>query len=369
MFRYNYLRDLIERLVEANDYPLQVELHPGAHCGPFRCQYCYGKEQVLSNGSLTLDEYKLLLDDLLASARVLPFIEMSGIASDPLTYPEITELVRLIKEKGFHFGIHTKGHFLNKELMELLNKEPTAGNFITISIDSASPEVYNRLHGISSAKSEVYDSTKEKVSILYSQKLMKDSRLQINLTYLLFRINSKEADIEKFIKTYQKSADILRFSVPQVPNIANSIDFLSENEVTQIFQKLERRENDKVQILNFRESSRNQNFEICWAQRFNATIDKAGNVFPCPQVALKNYMDLSWGNIKKQRFWDIWDSEKRNRMMSASVEDMKCRVCDRKDETINLELNKLMNKDRFILNKKTRRAREKDPRGNKHTAF
>lgn len=368
MFQYNYLRDLVTRLVEANNYPLQVELHPGAHCGPFHCSYCYGKEQVLCNGSLTLDEYSALLDDFLSNSRVLPFIEISGIASDPLSYPDFAGLVNLIKERGFHFGIHTKGFFLNNELMEVLNKEPTAGNYITISIDSAYAEVYNHMHGISSTDREVYDLIKEKVSMFYSQKLKKDSRLRINLTYLLFRSNSKDEHIWKFIKTFKESADVLRFSIPQTPNIGKPVDFLSTNKVAYIFQKLGRLENDKIQILNFKKSVRDENFETCWAQRFNATIDKAGNVFPCPQVALKEYLNLSWGNIKKQSFFDIWGSEKRKAMRNCSIQTMKCRVCDRKDEMINSDLNKLLSIDRFILNKKIGRTR-KTPTNNNHTSL
>ena len=73
-------------------------------------------------------------------------------------------------------------------------------------------------------------------------------------------------------------------------------------------------------------------------------------MFPCPQIALKDYASLSIGNISKDRFWNIWDSEKRKRMLRMLVNDMRCRVCDRKDETINKELDKLMDVNRFILN-------------------
>jgi hypothetical protein len=39
-------------------------------------------------------------------------------------------------------------------------------------------------------------------------------------------------------------------------------------------------------------------------------------------------------------------------MQEMPVREMKCRVCDRKDECINKELDKLMDIDRFVLNLK-----------------
>jgi radical SAM protein with 4Fe4S-binding SPASM domain len=108
--------------------------------------------------------------------------------------------------------------------------------------------------------------------------------------------------------------------------------------------------------LNFKESNHDENLQFCWAQRFNATIDKSGNVFPCPQVALKDYLNLRYGNIKERRFWDIWNSEERKRMLKMSVKDMKCRVCDRKDEAINRELAEILKTARYCLINQDRKS-------------
>lgn len=347
-FRYNYVGDLVARLVKSNDFPLQVELHPGSHCGSLRCSYCYSRRQVLCDGLITIDHYSRLFDDLIDNS---PFIEISGIGSDPLSYPDFCKLLRLIRRRGFSFGIHTKGVLLSNELIRLLSAERSEGSYITIGVDSANADTYNRLHGLL-PKSNVYQEVRENIIRLYAEKQRRRSRLKVNLAYLLFVNNSSKKDIEEFIQTFGDHADLIRFSIPQVPNVANPINYLNRKETDGVLRLLEKYANDRITVLNFTESTHDEAFEFCWAQRFNATIDKGGNVFPCPQVALKDYFGLSWGNITEHRFRDIWNSDTRRKMQEMSVRHMKCRVCDRKDESINKEFNELMDLNRFVLSLK-----------------
>lgn len=348
VFRYNYIGDLVARLVQSNDFPLQVELHPGSQCGSLRCSYCYSRQQVLCDGLVTIDDYSQLFDDL---ADCQPFIEISGIGSDPLSYPDFFSLMKLVRKKGFRFGIHTKGVLLSRELIELFSSGYSEGSYITIGVDSANTDTYNRLHGVF-PYSNIYHQVKENIISLYAEKSRKQSGLKINLAYLLFVNNSSKKDIDEFIQTFGDYADVIRFSIPQVPNVASPINYLNRKETDRVLRLLGKYANDRTTVLNFKESVHDESFEFCWAQRFNATIDKAGNVFPCPQVALKNYFGLSWGNITEHSFWDIWNSDKRKKMQEMSVRDMKCRVCDRKDESINKELNELMDLNRFVLSLK-----------------
>lgn len=349
-YRYNYVGDLIERLVQNNGYPLQLELHPGMHCGPFDCIYCYGKQQKLCDGLMSISDYSNLFDELNGHQI---FVEMSGIKSDPLSYPDFIALLKLVKEKRYNFGIHTKGYLLNDRLIELLTTDSDVQGYITIGVDSANPSAYNELHGLNPA-SKVYEITEKKILNLCEEKIRKRSSLKINLAYLLFRNNSSEDQIKQFINTFGNYVDVIRFSIPQVPNVAEPVLFLNGRaiqETLNMFRKYHNGSVAAITVLSFQQSKHDNSFEFCWSQRFNATIDKAGNVFPCPQVALMNYEKLSLGNVLKEQFWSIWNSEKRKKMLSLPVDSMNCRVCDRKDESINKELNKLLNINRFLLNK------------------
>jgi len=265
-----------------------------------------------------------------------------------MSYPNFYELIALIKEKGFNFGIHTKGFNLNTKLCQLLNTGKTEGSFITISLDSAHKEVYNQLHGVKKCVN-LFDQVIERIKLLKKEKDQNGSQFRINITYLLFKENSVKEQIEKFIEVFEPLADVLRFSIPQVPNQAKPVGFLDNEEIHKNFQMLKDYENQKIVVLKFDYSEHDTSFNTCWAQRFNITIDKAGNVYPCPQVATSVNNHLRYGNIREKNIWEIWESKKRREILNMKInEEMKCRICDRKDENINIELEKILNPNKYV---------------------
>jgi radical SAM protein with 4Fe4S-binding SPASM domain len=298
----------------------------------------------VNDGLLTIDGYAKLLEDLIGKTNL---IEISGIGTDPITYPYFCQLVSLIKERNFNFGIHTKGFKLTKELCKLLNSGNTEGNYITISLDSGFRELYNVLHG-SPKYSKIFDHIVKQMGILKKEKEQNNSKLRINISYLLFKDNSNVEHIQKFIEIFEPLTDVLRFSIPQVPNKAKPIGYLSPDEIDAVLDILKNFEKENIIVLNFGNSEHDTNFKRCWAQRFNLTIDKAGNVFPCPQVALSDYNHLRYGNLRDKTIWEIWNSKKRKEILGMYVDDMKCLVCDRKDENINIELDKILDQDKYI---------------------
>jgi hypothetical protein len=54
---------------------------------------------------------------------------------------------------------------------------------------------------------------------------------------------------------------------------------------------------------------------------------------------VKEYKHLVVGNLHRNRFDEILNSDIRKKLFDMPVDDMKCRVCDRKDEEINTYLN------------------------------
>ena len=345
MFKYNYVADLFERLIKDVNYPMQVEFHPGSDCGGMHCRYCYGKSQKRNDSLLSIEDYRNILYQIENKTNL---IDISGINTDPLSYPYIYDLIKLIKDKRIHFGIHTKGFMLTEELSSLLNSGRTNGDFITLSIDSVNPDTYNKLHGIRESEN-AYDIVLTQSIFLKEEKERNNSKLRINVGYLLFKENSSEDDIEKFIEVFEPIANVLRFSIPQVPNVAQPIGYIPSEEIASKLEMLKKYEKDNIVVLKFDYSEHDKSFNTCWSQRFNITIDKAGYVYPCPQVASFPYNHISYGKIRESTIWDIWESKRRQEILNMDVDqEMKCRVCDRKDENINIELEKILNPNKYI---------------------
>ena len=134
-----------------------------------------------------------------------------------------------------------------------------------------------------------------------------------------------------------------------MPNIAKPLGYIADENIKAKLEMLKKYEKDNIVVLKFDYSQHDQSFDTCWSQKFNITIDKGGNVYPCPQVASSPYNHIRYGNLKLQTLFEIWNSKRRNEVIKMDVDkEMKCRVCDRKDENINIELEKILNPKKFI---------------------
>ena len=103
-------------------------LEPTAQCN-LACDGCYRKNEI--NSHKPLDEVKKELD-VFQSLRNSDCISIAG--GDPLLYPEIVELVREIKNRGWKPIINTNGLALTKELLKKLKKAGVYG--FTFHVDS-----------------------------------------------------------------------------------------------------------------------------------------------------------------------------------------------------------------------------------------
>lgn len=328
----------------------QVEFQPGSHCDLYRCPHCYGHGQAQMDGHLELEQYKRVLDEI---QGYVPLIQISGVATEPLTHPQIIEIIRAAKERGFHCGLHTKGYRLTPELIDLLTDDVLdRESFITISVDAAESKDYIKVHHIDTCQTDIFRHNAENyfeivlknIKDLYTMRQAKGSNLRINIAHLLFKQNSSLNQLDRFIELFGQYCDVIRFSLSQKTNYGKTPNSISEEERTVIKKlKSKYRNNPKVSILSMTDVGHNTFFKKCYAQRFQAVVDKAGNVFPCPQTALKDYEWLAYGNIKNDSLKNILFSETRTKLFDADVDSvMRCRICDRKDEDINITIDRLL---------------------------
>lgn len=349
---YDYGSELFRRLVRSHDLgvPLQLELHPGHHCDLFRCPHCYGHGQLQMPGSIGMDNYLELLDSIKSSAPAA-LVELAGIRSDPTTFVDLPALITAIKVRGFAVGIHTKGYRLGPEIREALTADySTADCFITISVDAGSPQTYAKVHRIPQSKqdslgnsgNQYWSIVLDNIKNLHELRQAKNSNLRIKIAYLLFQENGDPHELDGALEVFDPITDEIRFSVPQERNDGGTPSFHQNSDellrmVNKRFEGIE-----KVTVLDSPLTTRHKNFRFCWAQRFQVIVDKAGFVFPCPQTALRNFRHLSIGNIKYSPLSSIILGEKRRKLLIADIDsEMGCRICDRKDERINLGVHSL----------------------------
>jgi radical SAM protein with 4Fe4S-binding SPASM domain len=330
--------------------PLQIELHPGLHCDRYRCPHCFGLGQPpISGPPASAADLSRALGEV---ARHDPLIVVSGVTTEPLTHPEAPAILRAVRERGLRLGLYTKGLRFDRacaEAMLLGSREC----YVTFSLDAFNREDYRTLHDIRIGRSErgafgsgadYFERVLANIRAIYKEKQRRGSHLEIRIAVLLFRENSDPDTIVHSVEALAEIADLVRFAVPQDRNDGFRVGNLPPRP-SALLQTLRARfaGHPKVRVLTETFApARDRSFNHCHTQRFQVTIDKSGNLFPCPQVAVAEYAHLSFGNLRDGALPQLLRSARRRALFDQDVDrDMRCRICDRKDEAINVALGRL----------------------------
>ena len=347
---FDYADHFVSKLVTLHDpgRPMQIELHPGLHCDRYQCPHCFGHGQrPLAGRTLTVDE----IDGALAEiAHHDPLIVVSGITTEPLTHPDAAGIIRAIRSRNLKLGLYTKGLRFDAACIDAL-LQGDAECFITFSLDAFNAADYQALHAIKSggagrgegtAGENYFDRVCSNIRALYEEKRRRGHHTQVRIAILLFR-ETIDDNLERNLEPLTEMADLVRLAIAQDRNDGARVENLPEDREA-LLGKLAARlsGNPKVRVLTDTAAPvRDTSFTRCNTQRFQVTIDKTGNLYPCPQVAVAPYGHLVYGNLRSGSLASLLRSSKRQQLFDLDVTtDMRCRICDRKDEAINRLLGK-----------------------------
>jgi MoaA/NifB/PqqE/SkfB family radical SAM enzyme len=122
---------MVARALASTSHPVLVQIIPNRFCN-LSCTYCNEYDKV--SEPVPLEEMFRRIDALgrLGTAMV-------GISGgEPLTHPELDDVIRRIRQTGAIAGMITNGYLLNPERIERLNR---AGlDHMQISIDNVTPD-------------------------------------------------------------------------------------------------------------------------------------------------------------------------------------------------------------------------------------
>jgi fatty-acyl-CoA synthase len=352
MDTFDYVQHFFHRLANApgGNRLIQVELHPGQHCDLYRCPHCYGHGQrTLAGDTLSAAEIGAALDQVAASD---PTVIVSGITTEPLTHPHAADVIAEVRGRNLPLGLYTKGRRLEGDVVDAL-LDGSAECFVTVSIDEVDPAAYLLRHGLTTSICERgphglsgEDYLQRVTANVRAFKARRDARavpIEIRIALLLFAGNCDEACVADAVDSLAGLADRLRVAFPQDRNDGRPAGAVPADTAAALDRLRQRfASHPNVKILNSAVPTRDASFTRCRAQRFQVTIDRSGNVFPCPQVAVQPYQHLSFGNIRERPLAALLASPGRAAMFEMDVDSqMRCRICDRKDEAVNVALGEL----------------------------
>ena len=122
---------MVARALASTSHPVLAQIVPARFCN-LSCGYCNEYDKV--SKPVPLDEMYRRIDALGRLGTAM--IGISG--GEPLTHPELDDIIRRMRRTGAIAGMITNGYLLNVERIERLNR---AGlDHMQISIDNVEPD-------------------------------------------------------------------------------------------------------------------------------------------------------------------------------------------------------------------------------------
>lgn len=120
-------------------YALQIETTDACRQG---CFYCYAGSTPRETQGLTSNEIRSLLEE--AAALEIRCIDWLG--GDPLLRPDWYELMQYAQKLGLINNVWTSGLPLKSREIAAKVFEVSEGGFVSVHVDSITPEIYAKLH-------------------------------------------------------------------------------------------------------------------------------------------------------------------------------------------------------------------------------
>ena len=283
-------------------------------------------------------------------------VTFAGWATDPLNSKSIDELLQVAIQREMIFGFNTKPIRVSDKFIELLKKNKIhKDSWISLSIDSGSNEIFNKVHGMNT-KAPLYDKILN--NVLRIKEANKEYRkFDVSAAYLLNKFNSSKKEISKFMDDFKNAGcNIVRFSFAQPPRglvdqgKIETVPLTDEKNkiIDDLREWIISHDDENCRVIITDPDSENDIFYKdrtlpCVARFIYPTVGFDGRLYQCSQSAAPNFKETELGDLKNNNFWDLYYNYDVNNFKKFFEDSGKlmnkvgCR-CDRKEHIVNKKI-------------------------------
>jgi radical SAM protein with 4Fe4S-binding SPASM domain len=289
---------------------LIIALETTSACN-LQCSYC----RASASEKAEIDELKLeeILDLIDQVSFLKPMLILSG--GEPLLRQDIFSLAKYAFERGVRTSLATNGTLLTPEFVEKIRSSGISR--VSVSLDGASAETNDRTRG-----KGCYRRALKGMELLWDK-----VDFQINMT--ITRKNENEV-LSMFDLAERAGAKALHFFFLVPTGRGREADLISpgrQDELLELVDHESSKRNLEIQVtcapqyarIAHREGRRS--IGGCLAGRSFLFVSRKGEVYPC------GYLPIRTGNIRKNKFVEIWE----NSSLLVALRDRKltgkCGVC------------------------------------------
>lgn len=326
--------------------PDKIDFVITRHCN-LQCKHCF-EQSSPSVGVKEIDQSALF--DLFDQMELLDVQTLKITGGEPLTSPNIRDVIKNIVGRRLECLILTNGMLLDDELISLISKGAIK---LGISLDGISEETHDFIRG------------KGTFRILFENlHKLKQANINFSITTSLNKKNYRE--IKDICHYVVEDLHASRLFINQLKPLGraqyNKSIFLTKEEYRKTLPLIEDLRNyygdEKVTVSDDRmldASNDDPNLQegtpiVCAAGNSTLSIDENLNVYPC--VYGNGIVDYKIGNLHESKLFDIWNSSGWDKFRGdVKLRDLEgCRDCryNQKCAMKNCRLKPVYNGQSFL---------------------
>lgn len=279
--------------------PISMDVEPTTGCN-FRCTMCQVSTPGFKSQNMNIETFK----EFINQNKQLLKIKLQGMG-EPTVNNKFLEMINIANSYGITVEFTTNGSLLNEKLIkELLKKKLSK---ITISIDGATKDTFEKIR-VKSDFNKVIMNAKLLIELSKNYYLrpeicawtvvQKDNADEFEkIFYLCNEIGFDSLSYQFHISDWGKS-EWNSINKHKFVNIDSKIDFI-KNKIN--------KKKYKTKVMIFKENLLSFQKKCTWPIR-SSYIDNQGYVSPC--CIIGDSKIVNFGNIKTNKFENIWKSKK-----------------------------------------------------------
>lgn len=318
------IKETKEEIVKNKDYPFYTYISLSNICNA-NCVFCDVKQNKDKKCAINIYE---LIDEL--SNMGTKYIHFTG-GGEPFINDDIMMYIKYCTKKDINVNIISNGLNITEEKIKNLKDEKI--NAVFFSIDSHISSIHDKLRGIDG----LWDKVTSNINLV--KKYL--PKVKIVLNHVLNKENI--SDFDKYISMKDifdfdyinpiiiKDCKQLFFSNDQIENYNKNLEFyykLAKSKNIQFFA-------DNIDFFNKKVSNngdRDVNTTMrCIYPTLCAFVDApSGGVYPCDCSIHRDKEIFKIGNLKEEKFIDIWNGYKRLSLKEKLLNsELNCKLkCD-----------------------------------------
>lgn len=341
---FDYERDMLNQqreylkqiLLKKNVSPYECEIQPSSVCNA-NCKHCFGSRFPKQDNNLNKPgAMNEIIENILKyrgfNGTKIQTIKFCGSTGEPTLNPYLIDSIQYAYTKA-NLRLFTNGILvgMKKEDTNFL-KGIAKVNDINFSLDAATTETWQIIKQNNNVKlSDIIEG------IQYIKDL--SPKTQIVISFVITRLNFKE--IQKAVDLYSNYSDVLKFRI----DITDPMLLHNAREIWSNLTKVHDFENEKFKIAIIHDeldiakagtSYFGSQSVKCFIPYMWTCVGSDGELYPCGHCSYKG--SLTFGNLFKKSFSEIWDSPSRQQILEHLPNFQFCKSCS----PFSLRMNQLL---------------------------